>query len=271
MTSAGAGVQPGTGTAISSAGTAADAFDGNSATWWYAGFGATDNAWIGYNFDVDQEPTHLSLKARNDAGCYQSPRVFWVERSTDGGASWLPVRYIIAAPWTIGATQVFNLYSDGYASADLSALDEVGGYRYWAFEVTGDNYGGSYPCYQVELVLRKSGAAFQTAFHQHRQSGFNNLDIGRPCDGVASDEFFAMGSGAYLIVDFGYKRAVDQVGVTHRTFADGVQGLQTYNLLAANSFSGSTWTLAEMSVIKAVHDTGANPPGPGASVLFSVP
>lgn len=267
MTSAGAGAQPGTGSAISSGTTGstteADAFDGNAAT--YANLGSADGVWIGFNFDTSQAPTHVSITARTSSH-YQAPRSFFVDYSGDGGSTWTVARYLVAAIWTSGSTQVFDLSADGYASDDLSALDEVGGYRYYAIQNTGDSYQGLNPCFQTELVLKKSGSVISTAFHRNRGDGFAYTGSG-PFDGVTADAYFSLAASGYVLVDLGYKRVVDQVGVTHRTFASGVQGLQTYDLLAGNSFDIGT-----MSVIKSVNDTlGSNPPGAGVTVLFSVP
>jgi hypothetical protein len=273
MTSAGAGAQPGTGTAFSAGGVggfvAANAFDANASTYFYATSVEPD---LGFDFDSAQSITHLSITVRNDGFHFQGPRAVRVYNSTDGGVTPNFVRYIVFATWTSGQTQVVDIWNDGYASENLSSLDEVGGHRYWAFEVTGDSYQGFYPCYQTELLFRKSGSNIATAYHRVRMTGLGSFDIGRPFDGTTGDNYFHMSAAGYVIVDFGYKRAIDQVGVTHRTFADGVQGLQTYDIHYADSFSTSTWDIAEMTLFASINDTGgANPPGAGATVLFSVP
>lgn len=261
MTSAGAGAQPGTGTALESGHgggfVAANAYDGNAATYWYAGTGSS-TGWLGFQFDASWPITHVSITTRDSGTYYQGPRTFFVEYSDDG-STWTVVGYFVAAPWSGSSTQVFDL-STGYASDDLSALDEVGGYRFWAFKNTGVSYQGGDPSYQVELVLKKSGVAIQTAYHAFTGPV-------QAFDGVTGDAYFGLANGSNFPIDFGYKRAVDQVGVTMRSSASGIQGMKTYELWAGDT----DLNIANMTLITSVNDTGANPPGANATPLFSVP
>lgn len=270
MTSAGAGAQPGSGTAItsSSAGspnTETAAFDSDGTTYWLCG-GSDADTWLGYAFGANWPITHVSITVRASFQ-YQGPRSFLAEYSLDGGSSWILARYLTTPLWTSGATRVFALYADGYASQDLSAFDEVGGYRYYAIKNTGTNYAGTATCNQAELVLKKSGSAIQTTFHRNRSGGISypGSGISYPFDGEASGNFFTLNSGSYVMIDFGYKRVVDQVGVTVRVgFAS--QSMKTYELYGGNT----DMDITHMSLLKSVNDTGGTPAS-GATVLFNVP
>lgn len=268
MTSAGAGAQPTTGTPIESghggAFVAANAYDGSAATIWYAGSGAS-TGWLGYAFVTAQTITHVSITAQNTGAHYQSPRSFFVEYSTDSGASWIAACYCIASAWTSGATQVFEI-ATSYASNDLSTLDEPGGYRYWAIRATSPGaYTSTFPAYMTDMLLKASGFSIGQEFHALGQSGVGAVSA-RPFLGGSGDDYFSISAANnYVMIDFGYKRVIDQAGILCRaTFP--YQSLRFYDVLAGNS----SFAIGSMSVLRSVNDPGGTPTG-GTAPLFSVP
>ncbi|MES2994696.1 MAG: peptidoglycan-binding protein [Patescibacteria group bacterium] len=266
MTSAGAGAQPTTGTPISSndggGGAKANAFDGSNSTYWYDG--ANADSWLGYTFDSAVAITHVSMTSRDSF--YQTPKTFFVEYSTNGGSSWNTAAYIVSSNWTAAAqTKVVSL-ATAYPSNDLSALDEPGGYRYWAIKAKSPgSYAGSFNANQTDILLKRNGTSIGP--DQHANRGLNATVVNStPFNNVTGDNYWYFGAAdQYVMVDFGYKRVVDQVGVLVRSGFPS-QALRYYEVWAGNS----AFTLASMSLITTVDDNTGTPTG-GTAHLFSIP
>lgn len=271
----GGGIQPGAGSPAASE-TIGDPgtyhvtflYDGDVNTKWHSN---SAGAWVGFNFSSPQQITAVSLRARNDEYFIQAARSFYVRNSSDGGATWTTVAYCVAAPWTQGMTQVFDLTA-ALPDEDQSHLDEVGGHQFYAIRNTGPAYDGGSSAIQNELFLGQSGENIGLQFQRMWYSGvsftINPTSSSTPFDNEPpSDQYFSIATNGYVLVDLGYKRTVDEVGVIMRQHNLGGQGLKQYELLA-----GDAMDIGSMTVIKTVNDiAGPNPPGANAVVKFSVP
>lgn len=274
MTSAGAGANAGTGSTITPSGTwvsASSAFDNDVTTFANSG---TAECQIGFLFDTPKPITHISITARNNGNWNQVPSCFDVYYSNDGGVTPQLIRHIpVGGPWTTGETKVFDLSTNGYTSENLSALDEVGGYRYYAIKATGNSFGGSTSCNVAELLLKNGSTKIQTQMHRNRASPtISSSSSSFPCDGEVAG-FFALNNGSYVIIDMGYKRVITSFGYTARTSTFGTQAptkLELYGLTGSMA-NDASWTLAEMTLLKSVDDSASATPTSNEERTFSYP
>ena len=88
------------------------AFDGNSATFAGATSG-TDFSWIGYAFQQPFRIIEIDWTTVNTSDYSTSSAVdIALQGSDDAGATWTTVANFVAAPWTIGETQIFGVVPD---------------------------------------------------------------------------------------------------------------------------------------------------------------
>jgi hypothetical protein len=271
MTSAGAGANAGSGALVTPSSTwsnASNVFDGNATSF---GFSSNPNPKIGFQFDAPQTITHLSITTRNDAFWWQAPKSINLYYSTDGGTTLTLYRHMpIEAAWSQGETKIVPIWG-GYASEDLSALDEAGGYRFYAIKNTGLSFAGATTCFVPELLLKASGLKIEYQAHRQRFSGMSVV-TDAPADGSPEIGYTQMSQNSYLILDFGYKRVIEEFGYTARTTfnTQAPTKLELYGLTGAMA-NDASWTLAEMTLLKSVDDSASSPPASGADRTFSYP
>jgi hypothetical protein len=92
----------------------ADAFDGLPASGqWESNNNPTPGSpeWIGYRFFASAAVVSFDLYAGNDFLFNNAPLNFSLQKSTDGGTTWVTVGAYTAATWTQGAKQTFGVAS----------------------------------------------------------------------------------------------------------------------------------------------------------------
>lgn len=268
MLSAGAGANAGPGVAIgdgppSGGFQMSNAFDATTAAW----VNSAAPARIGYQFNQGQDITHLAITQR-DLNSFDAPWTFLVKKGTSLGTLQTVGYYKAGASRWSGSreTRIIDLVADRLGlTTDLSALDEVGGHRYWAIKPTATFAGSSGDALQREFQLWKGGVNI-TAGKWHRQylTGTSNGYV-TPFDrGPGNYHFVTLPSG-YVLVDLGYKRLPDQLKTMN--YAADTRMCKNFDLYYADG----AWptSLASMTLYNS-YTTGAGLPADQGLISYTL-
>ena len=101
---------------------AANAFDGNSATFWNCNGVAPSDQWIQYTFPSGVTIAEVRITSRPDGyGTTQSPASFDLQVASDG-VTFTTVKSYTAPTWTAGQTQAFVVPAPASAAAPGNAM-----------------------------------------------------------------------------------------------------------------------------------------------------
>jgi len=214
-------------------GAAANAFDGNAATFWATGSPATPSAphWIQYQFTSAVTPVTYSLTNRSTN--FQNPDS-WTLQSSNDGSTWTTVGNYSAAWTSAGQTLTFNVAGNGLGTA----------YRLLITAVDGGTVAA-----MVELVFKDSGGtAIPLSNGASFASTVNNGDFNDGSadafDGNTGTFWASNGNPATAAEWLGYRFAsTASVGSFSITARSGAQNQTPANFsLQKSTDGGATWT-----------------------------
>jgi len=207
-----------------------NAFDGVTGNQW-ASFDATSGQWLAYRFSGSPGIGSFTITARSSIA-NQTPKVFKLQKSIDGGSVWTDVQSYTAATWTAGQTQTFTVGPPPAA------------YTYWRLQV---NNIGSNVCVLSDWKFYDV-AATQIPTTGGTASASNILGTGwEAANAFDNNASTAWATGypptpvapAYIQYQFASAVAPATFTLTARS-SEPEQMPNAFTLLASND--GSTWT-----------------------------